>query len=78
MENIHLKKKGETGQGKKKDINSRPRIASNTGEAILKQDHNVLLCGGMSRLIHPQPQQIHGIALSHLQASKSEEFITKE
>lgn len=63
---------------KKKDINSRPRIASNTGEAILKQDHSALLCGGMPRLIHPQSQQIQGIVLGHLQSSKREEFITED
>lgn len=36
MENMHLKKNRETGRGKKKDINRRPMIASNTGEATLK------------------------------------------
>lgn len=37
MENMHLKKKEKLVEEKKKkkDINRRPRIASNTGEATL-------------------------------------------
>lgn len=54
MEHMHLKKKGETGRGKKRILTGAQGLLQIQERQRCKQDHNVLLYGGMSRLIPPQ------------------------